>query len=615
MPSSAAAHRLPASTVRYTSASVSSPSAAIRSRSSASLPVRKSTGDARLVRPLLERRLDAVVAAGVHRQPLAVVAAAPDAAERTPTAEHRRASRRGRASRCGEELRHQDGKPRGRRRAVHHAADLRLAISVRYPLQFGPCSTSRGKTWPPRCSLAGDPGAAALDRRRPRRHVRPAHRRRRGRRRAARRARAARPLDRRAAGRQHRRVRDLVPRRRRGRARAAAGRRAPRRARRALGRRGGRRRRCDRAPGDADRARAPSRPRPADEHVGLDRFAQARAALAPQRRQQRPGDRRLPRADADRPRHHDAPAALLLRAVGPALPPRGRRRHGVDRGLRRRPVLRGRDARRARHERRRRPVHLRAPRSVRPRRGARPVTALPDPGRRTHGAGAPADVARPHGRLGRRPVRDVRPDRGDGPDGVPPAGPRRPPSRRDRTADPRRAPRAAAGRRRRRRRRRARLPRPERDARLRHRRAPTWRSARTLDELRTGDLGRYHPDDDVFEIVGRRARFVKPFGLRIDLDVVEASLAGDRPRRRRRGRRRTARGVRARRRRGGDQRRRRGAHAGCPRRRSWSTRGRPASRQRQGRLRPLGRPPRGGVRRRADRGIRGRRVRDGARTR
>ena len=47
----------------------------------------------------------------------------------------------------------------------------------------------------------------------------------------------------------------------------------------------------------------------------------------------------------------------------------------------------------------------------------------------------------------------------------------------------------------------------------------------TLDELRTGDLGRYHPDDDVFEIVGRRARFVKPFGLRIDLDVVEAGLA------------------------------------------------------------------------------------------
>ena len=41
----------------------------------------------------------------------------------------------------------------------------------------------------------------------------------------------------------------------------------------------------------------------------------------------------------------------------------------------------------------------------------------------------------------------------------------------DRPADPRRPPRAAAGRRRRRRRRRARLPRPERHARLRHRRS------------------------------------------------------------------------------------------------------------------------------------------------
>ena len=47
----------------------------------------------------------------------------------------------------------------------------------------------------------------------------------------------------------------------------------------------------------------------------------------------------------------------------------------------------------------------------------------------------------------------------------------------------------------------------------------------TLDELRTGDLGRYHAADGVFEIVGRRSRFVKPFGLRIDLDAVEWTLA------------------------------------------------------------------------------------------
>lgn len=47
----------------------------------------------------------------------------------------------------------------------------------------------------------------------------------------------------------------------------------------------------------------------------------------------------------------------------------------------------------------------------------------------------------------------------------------------------------------------------------------------TLDELATGDLARHHGDDDVYEIVGRRSRFVKPFGLRIDLDEVEAQIS------------------------------------------------------------------------------------------
>ncbi|MDQ3469929.1 MAG: AMP-binding protein, partial [Actinomycetota bacterium] len=46
-----------------------------------------------------------------------------------------------------------------------------------------------------------------------------------------------------------------------------------------------------------------------------------------------------------------------------------------------------------------------------------------------------------------------------------------------------------------------------------------------VEELVTGDLGRFHDDNGVFEVVGRRSRFVKPFGLRIDLDVVEAELA------------------------------------------------------------------------------------------
>ena len=56
----------------------------------------------------------------------------------------------------------------------------------------------------------------------------------------------------------------------------------------------------------------------------------------------------------------------------------------------------------------------------------------------------------------------------------------------------------------------------------------------TIDELRTGDLGRFRPDDGVFEIVGRRSRYVKPFGVRVDLDEVERALAGEVARRRRR---------------------------------------------------------------------------------
>jgi acyl-CoA synthetase (AMP-forming)/AMP-acid ligase II len=46
---------------------------------------------------------------------------------------------------------------------------------------------------------------------------------------------------------------------------------------------------------------------------------------------------------------------------------------------------------------------------------------------------------------------------------------------------------------------------------------------RTVDELATGDLARRHPDG-VYELVGRRSRFVKLFGLRVDLDHVEAVL-------------------------------------------------------------------------------------------
>lgn len=46
---------------------------------------------------------------------------------------------------------------------------------------------------------------------------------------------------------------------------------------------------------------------------------------------------------------------------------------------------------------------------------------------------------------------------------------------------------------------------------------------RTVDELRTGDLARIDRSG-LFEIVGRRSRFAKLFGLRLDLQEIEAQL-------------------------------------------------------------------------------------------
>lgn len=48
---------------------------------------------------------------------------------------------------------------------------------------------------------------------------------------------------------------------------------------------------------------------------------------------------------------------------------------------------------------------------------------------------------------------------------------------------------------------------------------------RTVNELRTGDLARRHPDG-LYEVVGRRSRFIKIAGLRVDLGRVEQILAG-----------------------------------------------------------------------------------------
>jgi len=46
-----------------------------------------------------------------------------------------------------------------------------------------------------------------------------------------------------------------------------------------------------------------------------------------------------------------------------------------------------------------------------------------------------------------------------------------------------------------------------------------------LTELATGDVGRFIPGTDLLEIVGRARRFVKPLGVRVDLDQLEARLA------------------------------------------------------------------------------------------
>jgi acyl-CoA synthetase (AMP-forming)/AMP-acid ligase II len=50
---------------------------------------------------------------------------------------------------------------------------------------------------------------------------------------------------------------------------------------------------------------------------------------------------------------------------------------------------------------------------------------------------------------------------------------------------------------------------------------------RTVEELRTGDIARRN-SAGLYEVVGRRSRFVKPFGLRVDLDELErlVGLAG-----------------------------------------------------------------------------------------
>ena len=49
---------------------------------------------------------------------------------------------------------------------------------------------------------------------------------------------------------------------------------------------------------------------------------------------------------------------------------------------------------------------------------------------------------------------------------------------------------------------------------------------KTVDTLRTGDVARRAPDG-LYEVIGRSSRFVKLYGLRIDLQRVEAALSAD----------------------------------------------------------------------------------------
>ena len=188
---------------------------------------------------------------------------------------------------------------------------------------------------------------------------------------------------------------------------------------------------------------------------------------------QRRRHRRLPGPHDGRCRADGAAHALLLRAVRRAQPSARGRGPAADRGLGRRRVVLGRGERAPDHLTRRCALHVRAARSGRLRRHGAAAPAVSHPGRGSARARGRASLCTPRARAGLGPLRDVRPDRGDRPDGLPAAA-----ARRDRTHHHRHPgrgrlvhDRAAAGASVRRagrpRGRRARLPRAQRDAGLR----------------------------------------------------------------------------------------------------------------------------------------------------
>ena len=225
-----------------------------------------------------------------------------------------------------------------------------------------------------------------------------------------------------------------------------------------------------------------------------------------------------------RPRHHLAAAPLLLRPVGAEQPPASPAPVSCS------PTCRWPTSAsgpwRPRAGRPASPA-CRTPSSCStPRASAArdlPDLAVRHPGRRPDGSRAHPCVrrARPRARLG--PVRHVRPDRGDGPDGLPAARPRaRPPGGRSASRSPAGASGSAGV-----------DDQPVHVGELVYRGpnvmmgyaespADLARGAE-LTELRTGDLAR-QADDGLWELVGRLGRHAKLFGLRLDLDRVESVL-------------------------------------------------------------------------------------------
>ena len=231
-----------------------------------------------------------------------------------------------------------------------------------------------------------------------------------------------------------------------------------------------------------------------------------------------------PRRPRHRPRRHQPPAALLLRPVRRAQPPGAGARARAHRPVRRRPLLLDAVRRGGRHDAGRRPPQLRPARPQRLRRAATPRSAcITQAGGRLAPTGCSATP-----RLGRERGWDLFVMYGQTEATARMAVPAPRPARRPR-------PDASASRARRLVPPRARSASSTAGWASSSTPAPTSCSGyaespadlalgREVDELRTGDLARLGADGLV-EIVGRRSRFAKVVGLRIDLDQVERDLA------------------------------------------------------------------------------------------